>query len=253
MTTLCHTCRHFEEPRKGAPLCSHPSQLNLVTGQPTSAFRARASADQCGPDARLYERSANVYVMSEGFDLAIKWQPIATAPKDGTDVLLFYPTYKRQVWLGHYRVSETFTNGKLDYRNEGWINSLLMGLGKEPEPTHWMPVPEGPDAAPDAALVCEGFATGARLAEATGVPVEVAFDTDWSKNKRLTLTEDSPALLEAVCTIVSNAFAPGSGITAGPTIDERKALAEAGVTCLLEQAARVLTRQAPSAPDQAEA
>lgn len=180
------------------------------------------------------------------------WQPIDTAPKDGTDVLLFLPTYKRQVWLGHYSVRETFSHGKLEYRHEEWSLSLAYCTDK-PEPTHWMPVPAGPDAAPDATLVCEGFATGAGLAEATGTPVEVAFGTDGSITELFVLTEDLKVLVEAVGAIVSNAFAPGAGITAGSSNDERKALAEAGVTCLLEQVDRALTHPAPSAPDQAEA
>lgn len=75
----------------------------------------------------------------------MEWQPIETAPKDGTDVLLFFPTYKRQVHVGHYNIRETFTHGKLDSRSEGWITGLIWGIGDQAEPSHWMAIPAGPN------------------------------------------------------------------------------------------------------------
>ena len=81
----------------------------------------------------------------------MEWKTIESAPRDGANVLLFFPDYKRKVWLGHYNIHESFTHGKLDYRSEGWIfGSVLAGFGEKPEPTHWMPIPEGPSAADDA-------------------------------------------------------------------------------------------------------
>ena len=67
------------------------------------------------------------------------WQPISTAPRDGTDVLLFVPQYQQSVRIGSYDVSEHFRNGKLNYQSEGW------SLGRA-KPTHWMPLPEVPGA-----------------------------------------------------------------------------------------------------------
>jgi hypothetical protein len=82
-----------------------------------------------------------------GERLTMEWKAIETAPKDGTDVLLFFPDYKRKVWLGHYLVRESFSNGKLSYRNESWfISPTLLDSEKAPGPTHWMPIPLGPDA-----------------------------------------------------------------------------------------------------------
>ena len=52
------------------------------------------------------------------------WQPIATAPKDGTQVLV-YP----QICAGQY-----------DQRNAAWWKS-----GAWITPTHWMPLPPPPD------------------------------------------------------------------------------------------------------------
>jgi hypothetical protein len=74
----------------------------------------------------------------------MSWQPIDTAPKDGTYVLLFIPQFGRcHIWRGNYIVSETFTHGTLDYRFEGWNIDIVYG--DRPEPTHWMPLPAGPE------------------------------------------------------------------------------------------------------------
>jgi len=73
-----------------------------------------------------------------------RWQPIDTAPKDGTMVLL---------WLG---------NRELGVVNGYWIGGTLPGddpgwytePGPKPlamwklEPTHWMPMLPGPEEAP---------------------------------------------------------------------------------------------------------
>lgn len=60
---------------------------------------------------------------------AMTWQPIDTAPKDRTRVLLFVPPYG--VSTGHY--SQEF--GK-------WSCHSL--LNKDAVPTHWMPLPTPP-------------------------------------------------------------------------------------------------------------
>lgn len=76
------------------------------------------------------------------------WQPIETAPKDGTDVLLFYPTFNRKAWVGSYDKHESITNGKRNYFHEGWniggAMSFFPSPKEEPAPTHWMPIPADP-------------------------------------------------------------------------------------------------------------
>ncbi len=59
-----------------------------------------------------------------------KWQPIKTAPKDGTDVLVYrpgnhnYPAIGIDFWESPYDV---------------WWNSPT-----DNQPTHWMPLPKPP-------------------------------------------------------------------------------------------------------------
>ena len=66
------------------------------------------------------------------------WQPIETAPKDGTRVLL-WNGYRRAIgWYSHYEDSSS-----------GWHRQTLIGepLGLRdiaPE-THWMPLPGPPE------------------------------------------------------------------------------------------------------------
>lgn len=54
----------------------------------------------------------------------MEWQPIATAPKDGRDVLVF-------------------DDGAITIAS--WFMDLWWDHGEMvPEPTHWMPLPEPP-------------------------------------------------------------------------------------------------------------
>jgi hypothetical protein len=60
----------------------------------------------------------------------MNWQPIETAPKDGTDILLWCPL------LG----SEYMVIGRID--NGIWVSS--NDFEDVYDPSHWMPLPEPP-------------------------------------------------------------------------------------------------------------
>lgn len=65
----------------------------------------------------------------------MNWQPIETAPKDGTEVLLFAGF---DMGICFWREDETMT---------GWT----WGLGKRfLNPSHWMPLPPPPVTQPAA-------------------------------------------------------------------------------------------------------
>ena len=72
----------------------------------------------------------------------MEWQPIETAPKDGTWIMLFspceeFPTSDVTHWIAKY--------GYFDNSFEpGWIDQEDALVMKEHEPTHWMPLPPPP-------------------------------------------------------------------------------------------------------------
>ena len=71
------------------------------------------------------------------------WQPIETAPKDGTKILVFCP------WLGvcgpaTWNICQYAKNPKPFWTHWGeriWGTSRV----RIDQPTHWMPMPEGPN------------------------------------------------------------------------------------------------------------
>ncbi len=63
------------------------------------------------------------------------WQPIATAPKDGTQVLLFWKgNIAQAAWVSDWAWWEV----------SGWRENLIVA-----RPTHWMPLPAAPTARED--------------------------------------------------------------------------------------------------------
>jgi len=83
----------------------------------------------------------------------MNWQPIETAPKDGTPLLLFCnPT---PALSGHMEPDEVFrsrmTTGYFDKHYHEWWLCVFWGYESEAtlyeDPTHWMPLPEPPNEA----------------------------------------------------------------------------------------------------------
>ncbi len=78
------------------------------------------------------------------------WQPIATAPKDGTDI--FVISHRWLCPVPAYYVSSVYLAeeyGDALYMEEGWYPSLkfLFDMPEATlEPTHWRPLPVGPSA-----------------------------------------------------------------------------------------------------------
>ena len=66
-----------------------------------------------------------------------EWQPIETAPKDGTPVLL-WPFAPQDFWAGYAPQEVCLGFNALD---EGWFNPEQRCAF---EPTHWMPLPAPP-------------------------------------------------------------------------------------------------------------
>jgi hypothetical protein len=101
-----------EPPISGAPDSGLPPLLSMVLKQACGSSRMVASADE----------------------IAVKsWQPIETAPKDGSPILAYQPDGGCVVisWV------EYFDGGGV------WTVDWVDGA-EPPTPTHWMPLPEPP-------------------------------------------------------------------------------------------------------------
>lgn len=75
---------------------------------------------------------------AQGMSTEAIWQPIETAPKDETEVLLYCPDDVLPQW--------SITTGWAD--NHGWHLVQTGGYAEDndvyPNPTHWMPLPKPP-------------------------------------------------------------------------------------------------------------
>lgn len=71
------------------------------------------------------------------------WQPIATAPKDGTTVLCYFPLEGlNEYWC---RVVPVFYNDR-GAGDERWVfaSRAASGFSHNFKPSHWMPLPDAP-------------------------------------------------------------------------------------------------------------
>ncbi len=74
----------------------------------------------------------------------IEWQPIETAPKDGTTILLYRPSAAAwaKVTVGKYK-DDNFAKKAKPYW-EIWFKIGGVRESREWNPTHWMPLPVPP-------------------------------------------------------------------------------------------------------------
>lgn len=75
-----------------------------------------------------------------------KWQPIESAPKDGTRILLGYSTH---IFTGVWAVcgewdDERYTKLRRGYWKHEMHFAGVLAMRSNP-PTHWQPLPEPPD------------------------------------------------------------------------------------------------------------
>jgi hypothetical protein len=107
--------------------------------------RQRPSAEEIARDTS--ERfAATIKRLGDGDRTMTDWQPIESAPKDGTEVLVLYMHIKTQCVFNAFYASE---EDGWDREDVGWwsyehseVSRIkLEGFMK---PTHWMPLPAPP-------------------------------------------------------------------------------------------------------------
>ena len=108
-------------------------------------------------DVRIHARAAEARTVELERELAAlrtqpaegpRWQPIETAPKDGTRVLIFDPNVgiRADVWEAEFESlnDDTKEDGWGGYRG-AWTDHAVLSFGyeevEEYQPTMWMPLP----------------------------------------------------------------------------------------------------------------
>lgn len=150
------------------------------------------------------------------------WQPIDTAPLDGTIVLLHK---SGEVFAGWYEESDGYgcvygwnfvddSTVNLQFATDGdYI--IPNAFGKEHGPTHWMPLPKAPDVETDDEV------------RDTVLNPLALWGKEMSNEQMLRLIAAAPDLLEALETVVANAPEPYCAITRSVDAQCRAAIAKA--------------------------
>lgn len=73
--------------------------------------------------------------------MSAEWQPIETAPRDGTTILCYFPL--DGLGAGWCRVVPVFFDDRYG-RNWTFASRAASGFSRDYLPTHWQPLPEPP-------------------------------------------------------------------------------------------------------------
>lgn len=77
---------------------------------------------------------ANAELIVKAVNSYREWQPIETAPRDGTVVMLWWPYWRSRTVIGYYQsIAGTWCSNE--------------ALSDHEPPTHWQPLPPPPEAA----------------------------------------------------------------------------------------------------------
>ena len=139
----------------------------LSTSPVTESLRAELSHAICRPNdtkgvVTLSKQLDAVVAIFERFALAQtpdQWKPIETAPKDGTKIDLLYAYPRGRTIDCMWREGGVCGAGQWIWLKPIWSSQPGMGIDwhlspesdwevcsyPNMEPTHWMPVPQGPD------------------------------------------------------------------------------------------------------------
>lgn len=82
------------------------------------------------------QASMRIFDFINGSGSLEKWQPIETAPRDGTEILVIDAT-----WFNAKINQSSWKNDKFDKEHGGWWD----GFSTCYRPTHWQPLPSPPN------------------------------------------------------------------------------------------------------------
>lgn len=75
----------------------------------------------------------------------MKWQPIETAPKDGTQLLLWCARHRGRVEIGSFRPDDGFADDEPLWLDNSYDDFSCGYVSRPLSPTHWMPMPSAPE------------------------------------------------------------------------------------------------------------
>jgi len=116
-----------------------------MTDTPIHTFPDRGAGEWVA-----YEDYAALKARAEIAGAAQAWQPIETAPKDGTKIILFWrcewhdygnPSDAPKITVGYWGAEYVFITAKEDYE---WLTTSSNPYVDRCHATHWMPLPTPP-------------------------------------------------------------------------------------------------------------
>lgn len=100
---------------------------------------------------KLREKNDALAARVKELEGRLAWQPIETAPKDGTRILFYDPHTSSLIFAGIWddKFESDFDGEDTIYRG-AWTDYAVASFGfeeyQEYSPTHWQPLPEPPAA-----------------------------------------------------------------------------------------------------------
>ncbi len=142
---------------------------------------------------------------------ASQWQPIETAPKDGTVVDLWiggeFAGRRASCFWGKPShdcgESGRYCDGDWHDLGEGWVDDMNMPVDGHEEPTHWMSLPAAPEAAPTPAAQSAGQEAAALTYDHWLDLAQRHANADWNSDK----PDGFLAAVKALCEDFANIYA----------------------------------------------
>ena len=124
------------------PLEAELSPLRAAVERRAAIRRAKRILEKASPNF-VDEATTDAVVVARALlarEQAAGWQPIETAPKDGTDVLLYSPDAISDAMIGHW--VDGF--GPPGDGGAWWPDNDSARFPIDAWPTHWQPLPPPP-------------------------------------------------------------------------------------------------------------